>query len=62
MLKYRLFHVGYGGMLYDSFRCGVTEYKVEWDTLDEAIGILSGWRAIGELRTDLVFVILPVFK
>ena len=62
MLKYRIFFVGYGGAIYDAYKNNVINVDVCENTPEEVASILKSWEAMNELRTDLEFVIMPIYK
>lgn len=62
MLKYKIFHLGYGGALYDCYVSDVIQVDMSFDSIEEAAQSLKNWQIIEGLRTDLTYVILPVVK
>jgi len=58
MLKYRIFFFGYGGHLYDAFGTEVITEDCYFNTAKDAA---EGLALMHGLRTDLTFVILPVY-
>ena len=65
MLKYRIFFCGYGGSLYDACKNDIfgEDYDIEFDSVELAASYIE---MVGKgdfnLRKDLTYVILPVFK
>ncbi len=62
MLKYRVFFQSFVGTLYDAYTNNVIDVELEEDSIEEVAYCLKHWDARGELRKDLTFVILPVYK
>lgn len=62
MIQYKIFHLGYGGTLYNSEEVIFEMSELNFDTDKEAFDFLRLREAMGELRKDLTFIVLPVYK
>lgn len=60
MIKYKVFFENVGS-LYDAYRNHVIPIELSEDSPEAVSRTLEYWLSQGELRTDLEFVILPVF-
>lgn len=58
MIKYRVFFIGYGGVIQDAFKNDILEYDISEIDIQAALNSLNYQKANFNIREDLQFVIL----